>query len=74
LVGILLLVVLLERRQRHDKAAHGGVDFLRWWLNQISWFDRINGARTLDVFDIHAYADCGPTNQFHQRAASGGYG
>ena len=48
----------------NDKAAHGGVDFLPWWLNQISWFDRINGARTLDVFDIHAYADCGPTTNF----------
>ena len=47
-----------------DKAAHGGVDFLPWWLNQIYWFDQINGARTLDVFDIHAYADCGPTTNF----------
>jgi hypothetical protein len=40
-----------------DKAAHGGVDFLPWWLNQIYWLDQINGARTLDVFDIHAYPD-----------------
>jgi hypothetical protein len=40
-----------------DRAAHGGVDFLPWWLNQINWMDRINGARTLDVFDIHAYAE-----------------
>jgi hypothetical protein len=48
----------------NDKAAHGGVDFLPWWLNQIYWFDQINGARTLDVFDIHAYADCGPTTNF----------
>jgi hypothetical protein len=48
----------------NDKADHGGVDFLPWWLNQIYWFDKINGARTLDVFDIHAYADCGPTTNF----------
>jgi hypothetical protein len=48
----------------NDKGAHGSVDFLPWWLNQIYWFDQINGARTLDVFDIHAYADCGPTNNF----------
>ncbi|HMD76955.1 MAG TPA: glycoside hydrolase family 44 protein [Terracidiphilus sp.] len=48
----------------NDKAAHGGIDFLPWWLNQIYWFDQINGARTLDVFDIHAYADCGPTTNF----------
>jgi hypothetical protein len=40
------------------------VDFLPWWLNQVKWMDQINGARTLDVFDIHAYADCGPTNNF----------
>jgi hypothetical protein len=26
-----------------------------WWLNQINWLDQINGVRTLDVFDIHAY-------------------
>ena len=47
-----------------DKGSHGGVDFLPWWLNQIKWMDQINGARTLDVFDIHAYADGGPTNNF----------
>jgi hypothetical protein len=47
-----------------DKGNHGSVDFLPWWLNQIKWLDEINGARTLDVFDIHAYADCGPTNGF----------
>jgi len=47
-----------------DKANHGGVDFLPWWLNQIKWLDQIGGARTLDVFDIHAYADCGPTTNF----------
>jgi Glycoside hydrolase family 44 len=41
----------------NDKAAHGGVDFLPWWLNQINWLDKIHGARTLDVFDIHAYPD-----------------
>ena len=48
----------------NDKPAHGSVDFLPWWLNQVYWFDQINGARTLDVFDIHAYADCGPTTGF----------
>ena len=40
-----------------DKGDHGGVDYLPWWLNQVNWLDKINGARTLDVFDIHAYAD-----------------
>ena len=47
-----------------DKGNHGGVDFLPWWLNQVKWMDQINGARTLDVFDIHAYADCGSTTNF----------
>ena len=40
-----------------DRESHGGVDFLPWWLNQIYWMDQINGERTLDVFDIHAYPD-----------------
>ena len=38
-----------------DKTAHAGIDYAPWWLNQISWLDQINGRRTLDVFDIHAY-------------------
>ena len=38
-----------------DKIAHAGIDYAPWWLNQINWMDQINGARTLDVFDIHAY-------------------
>jgi hypothetical protein len=38
-----------------DKNAHAGIDYVPWWLNQINWLDKINGSRTLDVFDIHAY-------------------
>jgi len=41
----------------NDKAAHGGVDFVPWWLNQVYWQDQIAGARSLDVFDLHAYPD-----------------
>jgi len=41
----------------NDKNAHGGVDFVPWWLNQIYWQDQISGTRTLDVFDLHAYPD-----------------
>jgi Glycoside hydrolase family 44 len=41
----------------NDKAAHAGVDFLPWWLNEVYWQDKIAGTRTLDVFDIHAYPD-----------------
>jgi len=45
----------------NDKAAHGGVDFLPWWLNQVYWQDQISGARSLDVFDIHAFPDATTT-------------
>jgi fibronectin type 3 domain-containing protein len=41
----------------NDKDAHGGVDFLPWWLNEVYWNDQIAGTRSLDVFDIHAYPD-----------------
>ncbi len=40
-----------------DKGNHAGIDFLPWWLNQVYWQDQISGARTLDVFDLHAYPD-----------------
>ena len=40
-----------------DKSAHSGEDFMPWWLNEIAWNDQINGARALDVFDIHAYTE-----------------
>jgi predicted secreted protein len=50
-----------------DKDAHGGVDFLPWWLNEIYWQDKIAGARSLDVFDIHAYPD-GPSTSGMTRA------
>jgi len=59
-----------------DRADHGGVDFLPWWLNQIKWMDTINGARTLDVFDIHAYAEAttaGLTNAQLQAASASVY-
>jgi hypothetical protein len=41
----------------NDKDAHGGVDFLPWWLNEVYWQDQIAGTRSLDIFDIHAYPD-----------------
>jgi len=58
-----------------DKAAHAGIDYAPWWLNQIYWLDQINGARTLDVFDVHAYvgdnvSTTGYTNS-QLRAAAG---
>lgn len=40
-----------------DKAAHGDVDFLPWWLDQIAAHDAATGVRTLDLFDVHYYPD-----------------
>jgi len=58
-----------------DKGAHAGIDFLPWWLNQIYWLDQINGARTLDVFDVHAYlgpnVDTANFTDAQKRAAAG---
>ena len=38
----------------NNKGVHAGIDFLPWWLNEVSWQDQIAGTRSLDVFDIHA--------------------
>ncbi len=40
-----------------DKGNHAGVDFTPWWLNEVYWRDQIDGTKSLDVFDIHAYPD-----------------
>jgi hypothetical protein len=48
----------------NDKAAHGGVDFLPWWLNEVYWQDQIAGTRSVDVVDIHAYPDTPDTSSF----------
>ena len=40
-----------------NKAAHANMDFLPWWLNEISWNDQISGVRSLDAFDLHTYTD-----------------
>ena len=50
----------------NDKAAHAGIDFLPWWLNQVYWQDQIAGTRSLDMFDIHAYPDGPDTSGYSQ--------
>lgn len=50
----------------NDKAAHAGVDFLPWWLNEVYWQDKIANTRTVDVFDIHAYPDGPDTSGWTQ--------
>lgn len=39
----------------NDKAAHGGLDFLPWLVNEILFNDVVAGSRSFDVFDVHAY-------------------
>ncbi len=41
----------------NDKTAHAGIDFFPWWLNEVAWRDQLDGIRSLDVFDFHAYID-----------------
>ena len=40
-----------------DKSTHANIDFMPWWLNQVAWQDAVNGSRTLDIFDLHAYPE-----------------
>jgi hypothetical protein len=47
-----------------DTSSNGGVDFLPWWLNEVAWSDAVAGARSLDIFDIHAYPDGPDTSNF----------
>ncbi|HUJ71802.1 MAG TPA: glycoside hydrolase family 44 protein, partial [Verrucomicrobiae bacterium] len=41
----------------NDKAAHGGEDFLPWFLDMAHANELQTGQRLLDVFDIHYYPD-----------------
>jgi hypothetical protein len=48
----------------NDKAAHGNIDQLPWWLNEVYWHDQIDGTRSVDLFDIHAYPDGPDTSSY----------
>ncbi len=48
----------------NDKPAHAGNDFIPWWLNEVYWQDQVAGARSIDVFDIHAYPDTPDTSNY----------
>ena len=50
----------------NDKAAHGQIDQLPWFLNEVHWRDQIDNTRSLDVFDVHAYPDGPDTSGFTQ--------
>lgn len=42
-----------------DKQAHGGTDFLPWFLQAVRSYDLAHGSRTLDVLDLHYYQEPG---------------
>jgi len=42
-----------------DRAAHGGMDYLPWLLQQVQQHDQAAGQRTLDVFSVHFYPQAG---------------
>jgi GPI mannosyltransferase 3 len=48
----------------NDKAAHAGIDFLPWWINEVYWQDQIAGTRSVDVLDLHAYPDTPNTSSY----------
>jgi len=53
----------------NDKGNHAAIDFLPWWLNEVYWRDQIAGARSLDIFDIHAYPDTPSESTLAQKQA-----
>ena len=38
-----------------DRAAHGGLEFSAWYLQQMKLYEQNNGVRILDYFDQHYY-------------------
>lgn len=42
-----------------DRTAHGGQDFMPWWLDQIRQRSQTAGKRLLDVFTLHCYPQTG---------------
>ncbi len=42
-----------------DRAAHGNMDFMPWWLGQIAQRSAVAGKRLLDVFTLHIYPQGG---------------
>jgi len=42
-----------------DRAAHGGWDYLPWYLDQLRRYEAQNGKRLLDVFSVHYYPQSG---------------
>lgn len=46
-------------RTAADRAAHGGLPFLQWFLRAARDSDKAQGQRSLDVLDVHYYPNAG---------------
>ena len=42
-----------------DRAAHGGMDFIPWYLQQAKAWETAHGVRILDYLDVHYYPQAG---------------
>ena len=42
-----------------DRAAHGGIDFIPWYLQQAKAWETTHGVRILDYLDVHYYPQAG---------------
>jgi PKD repeat protein len=42
-----------------DRAAHGGMDYMPWLLDQLRQYEQQSGKRVLDVFSLHYYPQGG---------------
>jgi Glycoside hydrolase family 44 len=38
-----------------DRLAHGNMDFVAWYLQQFANYEKTNGQRLLDYFEVHGY-------------------
>jgi hypothetical protein len=38
-----------------DRLAHGNLDFVAWYLQQFANYEKTNGQRLLDYFEVHGY-------------------
>ena len=38
-----------------DRAAHGGVPFVQWYLQQVCSYESVHGVRLVDYLDLHYY-------------------
>lgn len=47
--------VYQDSRKPGDRAAHGGVGFSEWYLQQMKLYEEQHGVRILDYFDQHYY-------------------